>query len=1061
MPLTIMPKFVHLHTHTHYSLLDGLSKVDALVNRVRELGMDSVAITDHGNMYGAVEFYKKSKASGIKPIIGLETYVAQTSRFSKMAKVDNARYHLILLVKNEMGYKNLCKLLTASHLEGFYYKPRIDKEILEKYHEGLVCLSGCFSGEVGKLLRNRQMAQAEEVASYYKNIFGDDYYLEIQPHTPEIYEGLIALSKKLDIPLVATQDSHYLLKEDKPVHEVLLAVQTNNRVDDEDRFSFNEAEAYLKSPEEMAEDFPNLPEALENTVKIAEKCNFNFNLGQNLLPKYNVPDGYTPNSYIRKLCEEKLQSRFKEITPEVTERLEYELGVIEKTGFADYFLIVQDFVNWAKDHGIAVGPGRGSAAGSIVSYVLNITDVDPIKYNLLFERFLNPERISMPDIDIDFADYRRDEVLGYIKDKYGADRVAQIITFGTMAARAALRDAGRALGYPYALGDEIAKMIPFHPSTDKENKLPNDLENVTELKNKYKTDPDAKHLIDMAIKLEGVARHASVHACGVVISPEPLMEYMPLQRSPQDNEALLTQFEMHSIEDLGLLKIDLLGLKNLTIIEETLRLIKEIKGDEIDITNLPLNDEKTFKLLQAADTTGVFQFESSGMRRYMKDLKPTELEDLIALVALFRPGPMELIPSYILRKFGKEKVEYLHPKLEPIMNKTYGIGIYQEQMMQIAREMASFTLPEADTLRKAIGKKIKSLLDAQQEKLINGMIKNGIDHKTAKSVWELFPPFARYGFPRAHAVCYAMTSYRTAYLKANYPVEFITSLLNNEAGDVEKIFEIIDESRKKNIQILPPDVNRSVTRFVPEGDNIRFGLLAIKNIGSHITDVIVNERMKGGPYEGLADFVTRIHDRDLNKKSMEALIKSGAMDSFGIERAAALASLEDILRTGNGIKKQNSSTQTGLFGSMAPIKIKLRTDVPPVSKAERLSWEKELLGLYVTEHPLREFFDKLAKDGKRVTHIKEAYKIINDNKPILTYGVIVSISHKVTKDGKSMCFAKIEDLTDNIEVLVFEDTLKKDPEVWKEGNAIAITGRISRRNGEPKILCNEAKKLIL
>src|SRR3989344_2673849 len=1053
-------KFVHLHTHSHYSLLNALPKIDTLVNTAKKNEMTAIALTDNCNLYGAIEFYKTCKKKEIKPIIGIDAYVAYRSRLDKTG-IDKERYRLVLLAENEVGYKNLIQLVTLAHLEGFYYKPRIDREILEKYHEGLICLSGCFSGEVGKLLRNGQTAQAEEVASYYKNIFQEDYYLEIQPHTPEIHEGLIALSKKLNIPLVATQDSHYLLKEDKPVHEVLLAVQTNNKVDDEDRFSFNEAEAYLKSPEEMAADFPNLPEALENTVKIAEKCNFNFNLGQNLLPKYNVPEGYTPNSYIRKLCEEKLSKRVQEITPEVTERLEYELGVIEKTGFADYFLIVQDFVNWAKEHGIAVGPGRGSAAGSFVSYVLNITDVDPLKYNLLFERFLNPERISMPDIDIDFADYRRDEVLGYIKDLYGVDRVAQIITFGTMAAKAALRDAGRALGYPYALCDEIAKMIPFHPSNDKENKLPNDLENVAELKYIYETNPDAKKLIDMAIKLEGVARHASVHACGVVISPEPLMDYMPMQRSPQDSEALLTQFEMHSVEDLGLLKIDLLGLKNLTIIEETLRLVKEIKGDEIDISNLPLDDKKTFELLQAADTTGVFQFESSGMRRYMKDLKPTELEDLVALVSLFRPGPMELIPSFIQRKFGREKVTYLHPKLEPILKTTYGVGVYQEQMMRIARDLAGFSLPEADTLRKAIGKKIKTLLDAQKERLVSGMVSNGIDEKTAEKIWDLFPPFARYGFNRSHAVGYAMTSYRTAYLKANYPVEFTTSLLNNEAGDVEKVSEVIDESRKRGIRILPPDVNRSVTRFVPEGENIRFGLLAIKNIGSHITDVIVNERMRGGPYEGLADFVTRIHDRDLNKKSMEALIKSGAMDSFGIERAAALASLEDILRTGSGIKKQNASMQTGLFGSMAPIQIKLRTDVPPVSKAERLGWEKELLGLYVTEHPLREFFDKLAKDGKRVTHIKEAYKIINDGKPILTYGVIVSLSHKVTKDGKPMCFAKIEDLTDNIEVLIFEDTLKKDPDVWKEGNAIAITGRISRRNGEPKILCNEAKKLIL
>ena len=1022
--------------------------------------MDTLALTDHGNMYGAVEFYKKAKDAGIKSIIGVETYVAKGSRLSKTPKVDNTRYHLILLAKNEIGYKNLNHLVTASHLEGFYYKPRIDKELLEKHKEGLVCLSGCFSGEISKLLRDGHTVEAEAAALYYKNLFADDYYIEIQPHSPELHEKLINLAKKLNIKLVATQDSHYILPEDKPTHEVLLAVQTNGRLDDEDRFTFHDFDASLKSPEDMINDFKHLPEAIASTLEIAEKCNFEFKLNQTLLPRYEAPDGTNSNIYLKKLIEERLTRRYENPSKEVRERVEYELGVIEKTGFANYFLIVQDFVNWAKNHGIVVGPGRGSAAGSLISYVLGITDVDPIAYNLLFERFLNPERISMPDIDIDFADHRRDEVLGYIKDTYGEDRVAQIITFGTMAARAAVRDAGRAMGLSYPFCDEIAKLIPFHVSTDKGANLPTDIEEVEDLKKKYESNPDAKRLLDTAIKLEGVVRHASVHACGVVISPEPLVEYMALQRSPQDETAVITQLEMHSVEDLGLLKIDLLGLRNLTIIEETLRLIRETRDIEIKIADIPLDDEGTFKMLQAADTTGVFQFESAGMRRYMKDLKPTELEDLIALVALFRPGPMELIPSFINRKFGKEKVTYLHPKLESILKTTYGVGVYQEQMMSITRELAGFSLAEADTMRRAIGKKIKSLLDAQKEKVISGMIKNGIQNKTAEAIWELFPPFARYGFNRSHAVCYALIGYQTAYLKSKYPVEFMTALLNNAQGDVERISFLVNEAKKMNIEVLPPDVNKSVGEFVPEEQNVRFGILAIKNIGAHITEVLVNERMRGGPYQNISDFVGRIKDRDLNKKSLEALIKSGAADSLGIERMAALKSLDDILKIGNGIKRQNESSQSNLFGALGPIEIKLR-ETEPASKMERLSWEKELLGLYITEHPLKDFFEKNEKSVRKLPLIKLAHDPNNEGKNITTCGLIVKIQRMATKKGSPMVFAKIEDLNDNIEVLVFNDVLEKDESVWQEGNAVQVTGRISSKNGEAKIICNEAKKLAL
>lgn len=1017
--------------------------------------MDAIALTDHGNIYGAVEFYKKCKSRGIKAIIGVETYVARGSRSSKDPKIDNVRHHQILLAKNRKGYENLVKLVTKSHLEGFYYKPRIDKELLKEHSEGLICLSGCFSGEVAKLLRADRFDEAEKVALWYKDVFKDDYYLEVQPHTPDLHDKTIALGKKLGIPLVATQDSHYIHPEDSQPHEVLLAIQTNGRLDDEDRFTFGKFDCSFKPAEEMIESFNHIPEAVENTIKIAEKCDFQFELGKIILPKFDSPDGKSANQYLRELLEIKLKDRYPETSQEVRDRLEYELGVIEKTGFADYFLIVQDFVNWAKEHGIVVGPGRGSAAGSLISYVLKITDIDPIKYNLLFERFLNPMRISMPDIDLDFADLRRDEVLAYLKAKYGEDRVAQIITFGTMAARASVRDAGRALGLPYAFCDQIAKLIPFEPNVDKsETKLGKYIEEVAELKELYDTNPNAKKLLDSALKLEGVVRHASVHACGTVVSKEPLTNYMALQRSPQDENATITQFEMHSVEDLGLLKIDLLGLKTLTIIEDTLRLLKETKNVDIDISKIPLDDKKTYELLQTGETTGVFQFESSGMRRYMKDLAPTELEDLIALVALYRPGPLELIPSFINRKFGREKVSYIHPQLEPILKNTYGVGVYQEQMMQIARDLAGYTLAEADTLRKAIGKKIKSLLDEQEKKLTEGMVKNGIDEPTAKRIWELFPPFARYGFNRSHAACYAIIGYQTAYLKAHYPVEFMTSVLNNDRDDIERIAFLVNDIKRMGINVLPPDINKSSSRFVPEETNIRFGISAIKNIGDNITKIIVEERLRNGQFETLADFATRVSHRDLNKKSLEALAKAGALESLGVERAEVLHNIDDILKAKSGLKAEANSNQMGLFGS-APVKLKIKLkEAAPATKLEKLQWEKELMGLYVTDHPLREY-EAIAK-VKGLMPIGEVLKQISETKTIRTYGLITRIQQIQTKSGDPMLFAKIEDLSDTIEVLVFKDVLGKSANAWASGNIVQISGRVSKRNGETKLIANDA-----
>ncbi len=1046
-------KFVHLHVHSHYSLLDGLAKIDQLVGKTKEYGMEAIALTDHGNLYGAVEFYKKATKAGVKPIIGVETYIAPYGHLEKRPKIDEKRFHQVLIAKNNIGWKNLLELVTTSYLQGFYYKPRIDKELLEKHHEGLIALSGCFSGEVPKLIAAKNIAEAEKVATWYKELFGDDYYIELQPHDVEIHEPLIALAKKLGIPLVATQDVHYIEKSDKTAHEVLLAVQTHSKLDDEDRLSLKKYDVSLLSPEEMAEHFKHVPEAIANTARIADKCDWKLEIGKLHLPKFQAPGGVTAKEYLNELIKERIRDRYPEVTPEVQARVDMELGVIEKTGFADYFLIVQDYVNWAKAHGIVVGPGRGSAAGSIISYILGITGLDPLKYDLIFERFLNPDRIQAPDIDIDFADTRRDEVLAYVREKYGEESVAQIITFGTMMARAAVRDTARAMGFPYGAGDQIAKLIPFNVN------LKQVLESVPELKELYRRDEDTRKIMDTAIKLEGTARHASVHACGVVIAPEPLVHFMPLQHAPQDDQITLTQFEGHSVEDIGILKMDFLGLKNLTIIEKTLRLIQEDLGERIDIEKISLDDKETFKLFQSGEMTGIFQLESAGMRHYLKDLKPTELEDIIVMIALYRPGPIELIPSYIRRKLGREKVEYLHPKLEPILKSTYGVGIYQEQMMRIARDLAGFTLAEADTLRKAIGKKIKALLDEQQEKLIKGMVGNGIAPKTAEAIWELFPPFARYGFNRSHAACYAMVSYQTAYLKAHYPVEFMTSLLNVSGTEIERINFLVAETKRMGIKVLPPDVNLSFQGFAVDGKNIRFGLLAIKNVGSNIVDFIIAERGKGGPFTDLTNFLTRIQHRDLNKKSLESLIKAGAFDSFGTDRGKLLENIEDIIKFNQAAKKSANSNQDSLFGGTATFTSLRLHDAAPVAKNVMLSWEKDLLGLYLTDHPLNGHNGKISD---RVKTIHYALTLPKNGERSLKFsiaGVISAMKKIVTKKGQPMLFVTLEDKEDSMEVLVFNDTLGKSAEAWTDNNAVLIDGFVSWKNGDTKFIADSVKVL--
>jgi len=1066
-------KFTHLHVHSHYSLLDGLAKIDELVKRAAELEMDSLALTDHGSMYGAIEFYQKARKAGIKPIIGVEAYIAYEHMQDRRPNIDDKRYHLTLLSYNNEGYHNLIRLVTKAHLEGFYYKPRIDKDALRQYAKGLIALSGCFSGEIPRAIQMKKPDAALRLTHEYQDIFGkDNFYLEIAPHFnyPDqraVNAQLAALSQKTGSRLVATNDIHYVNPEDAEAQDILVSVQTRSPMEDENRLTMKEANLSMRSAQEMASLFPEHPEAIAATEEIAGRVNFSIELGQNKLPRFSVPAGHNAESYLEKLCLENLPRRYGSVTQAMRERLGYELAVIKQTGLASYFLIVHDFVAWAKERGIVVGPGRGSAAGSLVSFLLGITNIDPLKYNLLFERFLNPERVSMPDIDLDFTDTRRDEVIEYVAQKYGRDHVAQIITFGTMAARAAIRDTGRALGMPYSFCDQIAKMIPFNPTQgEKSGWLKKCLANVRELGEAYQRDPEVKRLIDSAMKLEGVARHASTHACGVVISPEPLVDHVPLQyatrhgaqKTDGNNQAVVTQYEMHAIEDLGLLKMDFLGLRNLTIVENTLDLIRRLHGAEINIEKIPLDDPKAFAIFQRGETTGLFQFESSGMKRYLRDLKPTELEDLIAMVSLYRPGPMELIPSYIRRKHGQEKIEYLHPKLEPILKNTYGIGVYQEQMMQIARDLAGFTLPEADTLRKAIGKKIKLLLGQQREKLVSGMLKNQIDRRTAEQIWELFPPFARYGFNRSHAACYALIAYQTGFLKARYPTEFMTALLAAEGSDVEKIAFFVEEARTMGMEVLPPDVNESFENFTVVGaGKIRFGLGAVKNVGANIVQAIIAERKAHGKYESLAQFAERIGHKDFNKKSLESLVKCGALDALG-ERSRILVNIDLLLEYNRESQKAAGAGQESLFSGAPEIRLaslRLR-ETEPAAKRECLSWEKELLGLYVTEHPMQEYLERLKQN--RVLPLKNLTMDLR-NQPVSIAGLVSAVQKIITKSGEPMLFVKMEDQTARTEVLVFTKVLAKNPTVWQQEKVLVVKGRVSDKDGITKILCEEAFEL--
>lgn len=1030
--------------------------------------MDSLALTDHGNLYGAVEFYKKAKEKGIKPILGAEIYLAFERMDQKRPKIDDTIYHMVVLAKNQEGYKNLVSILTQGHLRGFYYKPRVDEAFLKEHSQGLIALSGCLNGKIPRLLQAKKKKEAEETATAYQEIFGkDNFYLELQAHhnipaQKTTNQGLLELSYKLDIPVVATADSHYLRPEDAEAQDILMLINTGARPDDPERLTLTADDFSLKSSEDMQELFSDTPEAIKNTQEIAAQCNVEIEIGQNRLPTFPVPEGKSSDEYLRELCQAALQEYPQyQNSKDALERLDYELKVISQAGFASYFLIVHDFIKWAKERHIVVGPGRGSAAGSFVSYLLKITGIDPLHYDLIFQRFLNPERISMPDIDIDFADTRRDEVIEYVSQKYGRDHVAQIITFGTMASRAVVRDVGRALGYEYSLCDRIAKMIPFSYSLQKT------LEEVAEFKELYETDERAKRLIDLGQKLEGVARHASTHACGVVISSEPLESVVPVQHPTQNDQHIVTQYEMHSIEDLGLLKMDFLGLKNLSVIEDTLKRIYAIHGTNIDIEKLPLNDPATYKLLQQGATTAVFQLESDGMKRYLKELRPSEFEDILSMVALYRPGPMDSIPDFIAAKHGRKRITYLHSILQPILERTYGVIVTQDQVLQIAREFCGFTYGEADILRKAVGKKIKALLDEQQEKFVHGAMQySKVDRNTAQKVWDFIEPFARYGFNRAHAACYAMIAYQTCWLKANYPVEYMSAVLTAERNDVERIAFFIEETKKMAIEVLPPDINESFSNFsvVPQKNQIRFGLLAIKNVGEGIVQAIIEERKNQGPYFGMQDFISRISSSNLNKKSLESLIKAGVFDAFA-DRNKLLFNLERLLQVARESFKMQNGAQKSLFAgtSQTPSQLPLE-DTEETTENLKLQWEKELLGLYVSSHPLQSVKNLLEKKAFSIARIvnREPQRQTPGAQisRIRIGGIISSIKRIITKTGKPMLFLGLEDLTSKIEVVVFPSVIEKYPTAIQENKIVLVAGRLNEYQGTRKFVAEEIEDLL-
>ncbi len=1059
-----MSKFSHLHVHSHYSLLQALPKISDIIDKAKEFELPALALTDSGNLYGAIEFYKECKAAGIKPIIGVDFYKAVRTRKDKQAGVDHTRDRLVLLAENETGYKNLIQLVTKSHVEGFYYKPRVDNELLEEFNSGLIAIIPALGGEIGKALRRNDLEKAQNVLNWYLKTFGvNNVFLEITKH-PELtgHDAYMAttveFAKKFKVPIVASHDVYYIFEEDKPARDTMLSVQQSNDrfdesiTDEEENFSFI-------SPTEIEKNFANLPDALENNAHIVGWCSLELELGKWVFPKIEIPSGSTPGEEFRKMVFDGIPKRNIELTDEIKTRIEYELGIIEQKGFAEYFLVVADLLHFAHDNGILTNI-RGSVAGSMCTYLAGITNINPLEYALPFERFLNPDRPSAPDIDMDYADNRRDEMIEYARKKYGADKVAQIGTFGTMMARGAVRDVSRALGYAYDKGDEIAKLIPMgsqgFPMT-----IDRAFEMVPELKQKYDEDPDIKRIIDMSRKIEGCARHISVHAAGVVISPTAITDYTPLQFDTKGDEKLITQYDMYSIEEAGLLKFDFLGLRNLSILSDTVDRIRAIEGKILDPEQIPLDDKKTFKMLAHGETEGTFQLNGSGMTRFLIDLKPTVIHDINAMVALYRPGPLQFIPEFIKRKHNRELIQYLDPLLKPILERTYGILVYQDDLLMIAKDIAGYTWGELDKFRKAVGKKIPAEMAAQKEKFINGCVSySKWSMKKAEELWTWIEPFAAYGFNKAHSASYGRLAYQTAYFKANYPAIYMSACLTAESGDTDTIAKYIDECKKMGIPVLPPSVNDSFAGFSvvrdPEGtkpDEIRFGLTTIKNFGEGIARAIVQERKRAGRFSSLSDFLSRIKDKNLNKKSLESLIKAGALDEFG-ERGQMLANLETLLDF-HKEKVHEGASHDSLFGGMEGHNTVKMKEADPISMDDRLTWEKELLGLYISGHPLDKYKEKL---DKRDMNIKKALEA-RVNTQVTLAGIVERFREISTKKGEMMAFVKIADFSGELEMVVFPRIYTEFKNLLTEDSCIVVLGKITERNGEKSLIVDKIKAL--
>ena len=1056
--------FVHLHVHSQYSLLDGACSLEKLVAKAKEYRMPALAVTDHGNLFGAIDFYTLAMKEGVKPIIGCEVYIAPGSRFERSNQDSGyeGASHITLLAKDQVGYKNLIKLVSAGYLEGFYYKPRIDRELFAQHCQGLIVLSGCLNSEAAKALLNGDEARARETVSWYIEALGrENYFLEIQDHgmaeQKTVTEGIIRLAKAFELPIVATNDLHYPSKEDARAHEVLLCIQTGKTIQDKDRWRFSTDQFYFKSAAEMKQVFVELPEAVKNTITVAERCNLQLQFGQLRLPKYQAPEGYTIETYLAHLAWEGLKVRYPDVNAEVETRIKYELEVIQKTGFAGYFLVVWDFIKFAKDRGISVGPGRGSAAASLVAYCLGITNIDPLRYGLIFERFLNPERISMPDMDIDFSDDRRDEVIEYVTKKYGADNVAQIITFGTMGAKAVIRDVGRGLGMPYSEVDKIAKLVPNRINIS----LDEAIAESPPLTEAVQSRAEVEELWRIAKCLEGLTRHASTHAAGVVISDDPLTEHVPLYKDPKAGSKPTTQYAMKGIEAIGLLKIDFLGLRTLTVIANTLELIAAGRGQRFKIEEIPLDDPAIFQLLSEARTFGVFQLESSGMRDLMRRLKPERLEDVIAIVALYRPGPMVMIDDFIDRKHGKVKIRYDHPLMETILKETYGIMVYQEQVMRIASDLAGFSMGEADVLRKAMGKKDPEMMDQQRKKFVDGAKAKKIPARTAEKIFDKMAPFAGYAFNKPHATAYAIVAYQTAYLKAHYPVEFMAALLTSGMADTDKIAKYIDECRQMGITVLPPDVNESESSFTVVGEQIRFGLVAIKNVGETAIQSILATRRGKGPFRSLFDFCERVDLRLVNKRVIESLIKCGAFDSLGAARAQLMAVADKAMEAGAGVQRERVHGQVSLLDALEtkgglghqagalPV-------IPEWSASLRLAAEKETLGFYVTGHPLSAYRDVIAKVAAVTT---DRLATCQDKETVTLCAIVVAIKEIATKSGERMAFVTLEDMAGTVETVVFPELYKANLLHLVKDVAVLVKGQVDVGEEVVKLLLTEVSPL--